>query len=392
MCEPRLAQHVGAHFDHVLVDEYQDTNRLQAEILHALKPDGAGLDRGRRRRAGDLLVPRRGGREHPRFPRALHARPPRSSRWRRTTAPRSRCSMSPTRSWPRRRASTASTCCRCAATARGRVRHRRRAADAGRIRLHARCSSAARRACRSSARRCCSAAPATATCSKSSSRKRKIPFVKYGGLKFLEAAHVKDLLAVLRWADNPRNTLAAFRVLQLLPGMGPVNARARARALARPAATRSRRSTSFKPPQTAEVRVRAADRRCCRRSPSRSASGRARCNWCASGTSRTSSASTSSSTRASATSTSSSCCPRSTPRASASSPSSRSIRRTPPATCRARRARRGLPGALDHPLGQGHGVGHGVRAQRRRRQLPVRVRHRQAPSSSRRSGACCTWR
>ena len=43
MCEPRLAQHVGAHFDHVLVDEYQDTNRLQAEILHALKPDGAGL-------------------------------------------------------------------------------------------------------------------------------------------------------------------------------------------------------------------------------------------------------------------------------------------------------------------------------------------------------------
>jgi DNA helicase-2/ATP-dependent DNA helicase PcrA len=55
--------------------------------------------------------------------------------------------------------------------------------------------------------------------------RRKIPFVKYGGLKFLEAAHVKDMLAVLRWCDNPRNTLASFRVLQLLPGMGPVNAR-----------------------------------------------------------------------------------------------------------------------------------------------------------------------
>ena len=43
--------------------------------------------------------------------------------------------------------------------------------------------------------------------------RRNIPFVKYGGLKFLEAAHVKDLLAILRWADNPRNRLAAFRAL-----------------------------------------------------------------------------------------------------------------------------------------------------------------------------------
>ena len=55
--------------------------------------------------------------------------------------------------------------------------------------------------------------------------RRKIPFVKYGGLKFLEAAHIKDVLAVLRWADNLRNSLSAFRVLQLLPGIGPVNAR-----------------------------------------------------------------------------------------------------------------------------------------------------------------------
>jgi DNA helicase-2/ATP-dependent DNA helicase PcrA len=54
--------------------------------------------------------------------------------------------------------------------------------------------------------------------------RRNIPFVKYGGLKFLEAAHVKDLLAVLRWADNPKNRIAAFRVLQLLPGMGPATA------------------------------------------------------------------------------------------------------------------------------------------------------------------------
>ncbi len=54
--------------------------------------------------------------------------------------------------------------------------------------------------------------------------RRNIPYVKYGGLKFLEAAHVKDLLAVLRWADNPKNRIAAFRALQLLPGVGPATA------------------------------------------------------------------------------------------------------------------------------------------------------------------------
>jgi DNA helicase-2/ATP-dependent DNA helicase PcrA len=54
--------------------------------------------------------------------------------------------------------------------------------------------------------------------------RRNIPYVKYGGLKFLEAAHVKDLLAVLRWADNPKNRVAAFRALQLLEGVGPATA------------------------------------------------------------------------------------------------------------------------------------------------------------------------
>ena len=54
--------------------------------------------------------------------------------------------------------------------------------------------------------------------------RRNIPYVKYGGLKFLEAAHVKDLLSVMRWADNPKNRVAAFRALQLLPGVGPATA------------------------------------------------------------------------------------------------------------------------------------------------------------------------
>ena len=55
--------------------------------------------------------------------------------------------------------------------------------------------------------------------------RRNIPFVKYGGLKFLEAAHVKDTLAILRWAENPRDRVAAYRTLQLLPGIGPATAR-----------------------------------------------------------------------------------------------------------------------------------------------------------------------
>ena len=50
--------------------------------------------------------------------------------------------------------------------------------------------------------------------------RRNIPFVKYGGLKFLEAAHVKDALCVLRWAENLRDRVAAFRVRSCCPGLG----------------------------------------------------------------------------------------------------------------------------------------------------------------------------
>lgn len=56
-------------------------------------------------------------------------------------------------------------------------------------------------------------------------RRRNIPFVKYGGLRFLEAAHVRDLLAALRVLDNPRDELAWYRLLQLLDGVGPAGAR-----------------------------------------------------------------------------------------------------------------------------------------------------------------------
>src|SRR5262249_33943853 len=55
--------------------------------------------------------------------------------------------------------------------------------------------------------------------------RRQIPFVKYGGIRYLEAAHVKDFVALLRVATNPTDQLSWFRLLQLLDGIGPVSAK-----------------------------------------------------------------------------------------------------------------------------------------------------------------------
>ena len=54
--------------------------------------------------------------------------------------------------------------------------------------------------------------------------RRNIPFVKFGGLKFLDAAHIKEMLALLRFVENPRDRVAGFRVMQLMPGVGPTSA------------------------------------------------------------------------------------------------------------------------------------------------------------------------
>jgi DNA helicase-2/ATP-dependent DNA helicase PcrA len=54
--------------------------------------------------------------------------------------------------------------------------------------------------------------------------RRNIPFVKFGGLKFLDSAHVKDMLALLRFVQNPRDRVAGFRLMLLLPGVGPTSA------------------------------------------------------------------------------------------------------------------------------------------------------------------------
>ncbi len=224
MSEPRLAEHVSQHFDHVLVDEYQDTNRLQAEILLALKPGGAGLAvvgddaqsiySFRAATVENILG----------FPERF--KPPAevvtlAQNYRSTQgvldasnalmadAPKQfrKHLLSLRGEGPRPRLVTVPDLATQVEYVCGQI-------------LRAREANVALRR--------------QAVLFRSSSHsdllevelaKRKIPFVKYGGLKFLEAAHVKDLLSALRWLDNPRNAMAGFRVLQILPGMGPVNAR-----------------------------------------------------------------------------------------------------------------------------------------------------------------------
>jgi DNA helicase-2/ATP-dependent DNA helicase PcrA len=86
--------------------------------------------------------------------------------------------------------------------------------------------------------------------------RRKIPYHKYGGLRFLEAAHVKDLIALLRIAENPRDEMAWFRILQLFDGIGPSSA---ASAIRHVAANRddARSIRTFKAPRAAAAQVKA---------------------------------------------------------------------------------------------------------------------------------------
>ncbi len=56
--------------------------------------------------------------------------------------------------------------------------------------------------------------------------RRNIPYHKYGGLRFLEASHVKDVISLLRIIENPRDEIAWFRILQLIDGIGPATASA----------------------------------------------------------------------------------------------------------------------------------------------------------------------
>jgi len=224
MSEPRLAQHVGAHFDHVLVDEFQDTNTLQAQILHALRPDGAGFAV-----VGDdaqaIYSFRAAAVENilgfpERFtPRAEVVALAQNYRSTQQVLDVANAVMADA---PRQY--------------RKHLLSIRGQGPRPRIVTVDELQTQAEYVCSEILKRRESNVPLRrqAVLFRSSSHsdilevelgKRKIPYVKYGGLKFLEASHIKDLIALLRWADNPRNTLAAFRTIQLLPGMGPANAR-----------------------------------------------------------------------------------------------------------------------------------------------------------------------
>lgn len=223
--EPMLAADMRALFDHVLVDEYQDTNRLQASILLKLKPDGCGLfvvgDDAQAIysfRSADV-------RNILEFP--SHFSPPAAvitlERNYRSTGPvlaaANRVIGLSSRRYPK-----ALWTDRMGGD-KPKLVWTRDEIDAARyvvttILRTRECGVALRdqavlfRAAHHSA------------ALEVELRRAKIPFEKWGGLKFLEAAHVKDLLAFLRVLANGHDKVSALRILLLMPGVGPVGAQA----------------------------------------------------------------------------------------------------------------------------------------------------------------------
>ena len=220
MREPAITAELGERFDHVLVDEYQDTNRLQASILMALKPRGDGLTV-----VGDYaqsIYSFRAAtvRNILDFPAAFT--PPA----RIVTLDRNYRSAQPILA--------AANAVISESTERFTKNLWTDRLSDDRPRLvtvrdeagQARYVVESILACREGGTALKQQAVLFRTSSHSAEleielTRRNIPFVKYGGLKFLDSAHVKDMLALLRFVDNPRDRVAGFRVLQLLPGIGP---------------------------------------------------------------------------------------------------------------------------------------------------------------------------
>ena len=212
--DERLARDIGGDFDHILVDEYQDTNVLQAEILARLRPGGKGLTvvgddaqaiySFRAATVGNI----RG------FAVQYRAATVDLEDNYRSTQPildaanaligKRLRSIKGTGAKPRY-VTVADDAAQANYVVTKVLDHRERGTALKRQAVLFRSSH-------------------HSDVLELELVRRNIPYVKYGGLKFLEAAHVKDMLAVLRWADNPENRIAAFRALQLLSGVGPATA------------------------------------------------------------------------------------------------------------------------------------------------------------------------
>src|SRR5574340_143182 len=221
--EPALASEIGARFAHVLVDEYQDTNALQASIVRALRPDGSGVTV-----VGDdaqSIYAFRGATVRNILDFPAQFTPPA----RVVTLARNY------RSTQLILAAANGVIARAAEGYAKSLWSERASAERPQlVSVRDETDQAAFVVEEVLARREAGIAlKAQAVLFRASHHsatleieltRRSIPFVKFGGLKFLDAAHVKDVLAALRWIENPRDRVAGFRVLQLMPGIGPKTA------------------------------------------------------------------------------------------------------------------------------------------------------------------------
>jgi len=223
VADPALAEDVGGRFLHVLVDEYQDTNALQADILLGMKPDGRGLTV-----VGDdaqSIYAFRGATVRNILDFPARFEPPAH----RVTLERNYRSTQPILA-----AANAVIAQAAERYSKELWSDRESAAKPQLVSVRDEADQAAFVVQRVLARREAGvklkqqavlfrAASHSARLEMELTR-RNIPFVKFGGLKFLEAAHVKDVLALLRWAENLRDRVSGFRVVQLLAGIGPKTA------------------------------------------------------------------------------------------------------------------------------------------------------------------------
>jgi DNA helicase-2/ATP-dependent DNA helicase PcrA len=221
--EAAFAAEIGARFDHVMVDEYQDTNRLQASILFALKPGGEGLTvvgddaqsiySFRAATVRNILD----------FPGyfAPPARVVTLERNYRSTQPILAASNAVIALAAER--FTKSLWSSREASARPLLVAVRDEGDQARYVVERVLENREAGLPLKSQAVLFRASHHSDTLEFELTR-RNIPFVKFGGLKFLESSHVKDVLAALRFAENPRDRVAGFRVTQLVPGIGPAGA------------------------------------------------------------------------------------------------------------------------------------------------------------------------